>query len=171
MDSLLESVNSLLTFLLSNSYIESFGVRNQINFIEFRNERQENIFLSIDTDVSLLPEVDRFFGLDEQEKILLIFNQANLKPVTEVWASENSDLHIVFDNKLHLIASGNPEIDIETYEVWMIGNKIETGLEGGAIQIVAKKSDICTTNLILTPHERRRISDFSPSKVPRIKGT
>jgi hypothetical protein len=128
-----KEANKIVQSLLINSSVESFGLLHQMYFMEFRNSFGEDIHLSIDSEIVLLPNLN-IDNITENEYKLLCFNKLNLLKVTDINCTASSDLEIYFDSYLLKII-GVPS-DKSISEPWQISNKKEIG-NGHGILVIA----------------------------------
>jgi hypothetical protein len=133
LNKVVEEANNILKLMLTNTCVESFGLLHQLYFIEFRNEKGEDILLTMDSEVNIFPNLT-IKGLDEDEYKLLCLKRLNLLKVIEVNCNFNSDLEFCFEGNLTFKILGSPE-DKSITEPWQVTDK--KVLEEGGRLIIA----------------------------------
>jgi hypothetical protein len=113
----MEAANRIVRTLLIGTNVESFGVRHQIPFIEFRNSKGSDMYLSIQSGMLFHPRSQEHLSVEEQ--ILLGMNCINLKKVVDAFCSESSDLEVHFADGSWFQVSGTSE---DGYEPWQLSD-------------------------------------------------
>lgn len=105
-DDLLNRANAIGQKLLTGSYIESYGVRHQLYFVDFKNDSFESRLI-FDTDLKISPVLDNN-KFTSSEQILIAMDRTNLHQVLSAECTDLSTLIIRFDGGISVSLAGDP---------------------------------------------------------------
>ncbi|WP_156109009.1 hypothetical protein [Hymenobacter sp. APR13] len=123
----------IVSTLLVDTNVESFGVLHQSPYIQFRGKHGD-IELYFDSGITFYPQRDD--KLSEAERMLLGMNSVNLKRVADAFCTDTADLEVRFDDGSWFRINGTTEHE---HEPWQLSDG--TSVDEGGILLIASSGD------------------------------
>ena len=132
-NNIMEVVNRIVSTLLVDTNVESFGILHQSPYIQFRGE-QGDIELYFDSTITFYPQ--QYEKMGEPELMLLGMNSVNLKRVADAFCTDTADLEVHFNDGSWFRINGVSE---HGYEPWQLSDG--QSVHDGGTMLIASSGD------------------------------